>query len=243
MIPLSDTAPRKGLPVVLWTLIALNGLVFWLEESLPGPALHRFIELYALVPARYTLPEWAAASGLQAHSYWPFLTYMFIHGGWLHIAGNMWFLWIFGDNVEDRMGHLRFLIFYLLCGIGAALFYVLLKPGSTLPALGASGAISGVMGAYILLYPRARVLTLVPVFFLPLLVEIPAVFFLGVWFLFQFFAGTFSLFTPHLQGGVAWWAHIGGFVLGMVLLPLFLERPRGLSDGLRVDEHVFPRTS
>jgi membrane associated rhomboid family serine protease len=226
MFPLRDTAPRKGIPVVLWTLVALNGLVFWFEESIPGPALHRFIELYALVPSRYTSPEWAVASGLQAHSYWPFLTYMFIHGGWLHIIGNMWFLWIFGDNVEDRLGHLRFLIFYLLCGIGSALFYVLLEPGSMVPTLGASGAISGVMGAYILLYPRARVLTLIPVFFLPLLVEIPAVFFLGVWFLFQFLAGTFSLVTPHVEGGVAWWAHIGGFVLGMVLLPFFARNSR-----------------
>jgi membrane associated rhomboid family serine protease len=167
---------------------------------------------------------------------------MFIHGGWLHIIGNMWFLWIFGDNVEDRLGHLRFLIFYLLSGIGAALFYVLLKPGSVLPALGASGAISGVMGAYILLYPRARVLTLVPVFFLPLLVEIPAVFFVGVWFLFQFLAGTLSLATPRVEGGVAWWAHIGGFVLGMALLPLFTRSSRE-SARPWPDQHLFHRWS
>jgi membrane associated rhomboid family serine protease len=242
MIPLRDTAPRKGVPVVLWTLIALNGLVFWLEEALPGPALHRFIELYALVPARYTLPDWAAAHGLQAHSYWPVLTYMFIHGGWLHIIGNMWFLWVFGTSVENRLGHRRFLILYLLCGIGAAVFYVLLKPGSMVPALGASGAISGVMGAHILLYPRARVLTLIPVFFFPLLLEIPAVFFLGFWFLFQFLAGTVSVITPHVQGGVAWWAHIGGFVVGMVLLPLFTRNSRVSARPLS-SEHLFRRGS
>jgi membrane associated rhomboid family serine protease len=243
MIPLKDNAPREGTPFILWALIAINGLVFLFEDSLSPAALGRFIRLYAVIPARYHLVHWTSFSGLPAHRYWALVTYMFLHGGWLHIIGNMWFLWIFGASVEARMGHLRFLVFYLLCGIGAVLAYMTIAPGSPVPTLGASGAISGVMGAYILLYPTARVLTLVPVFFLPLLMQIPAIFFVGIWFVFQVLAGTMSLLTPGIEGGVAWWAHAGGLVIGMLLLPFFRERSREPSGIAALHGHFSHRIS
>jgi membrane associated rhomboid family serine protease len=243
MIPLKVNTPKEGTPFILWILVAINGIVFLFEDSLAPAALGRFIRLYAVVPARYHLFHWTSFSELPAHRYWALVTYMFIHGGWLHIIGNMWFLWIFGASVEDRMGHLRFLVFYLLCGIGAVIAYMTLAPGSPIPTLGASGAISGVMGAYILLYPRARVLTLIPVFFLPLFVQIPAIFFVGIWFIFQVLAGTMSFLTPRIEGGVAWWAHVGGLVIGMLLLPLFRERSRASSGSAPLDGHAFHRMS
>lgn len=243
MIPLKDNAPREGTSFIVWVLIAINGLVFLFEDSLSPAALGRFIQLYAVIPARYHLFHWTSLLELPAHRYWALVTYMFIHGGWLHVIGNMWFLWIFGASVEDRVGHLRFLIFYLLCGIGSVLAYMTLAPGSAIPTLGASGAISGIMGAYIILYPTARVLTLIPVFFLPLLVQIPAIFFVGIWFIFQVLAGTMSFLTPRIDGGVAWWAHAGGFVIGMLLLPLFRERSRESSRSAPFDGHVSHRMS
>jgi len=243
MIPLKDNAPREGTPFVLWVLVAINGLIFLFEDSLSPAALGRFIRLYAVIPVRYHLFHWTSFLELPARRYFALVTYMFIHGGWLHVIGNMWFLWIFGASVEDRVGHLRFLIFYLLCGIGSVLAYMTLAPGSAIPTLGASGAISGIMGAYIILYPTARVLTLIPVFFLPLLVQIPAIFFVGIWFIFQVLAGTMSFLTPRIDGGVAWWAHAGGFVIGMLLLPLFRERSRESSRSAPFDGHVSHRMS
>jgi membrane associated rhomboid family serine protease len=146
---------------------------------------------------------------------------MFLHGGWLHLIGNMWVLYLFGDNVEDRMGPARYLAFYLLCGLAASLTHYAINPGSTVPTLGASGAISGVLGAYLLLFPTARVITLVPVFIIPFFFEIPAVVYLGFWFVMQLFSGTLSLAGAEPPEGVAWWAHVGGFVTGMALLPVF----------------------
>jgi membrane associated rhomboid family serine protease len=224
VIPLKDTVPRRHPPVMLYVIIGLNVAVFLFETSLSHRALQQVIMLYGLVPARYTDPEWARAVGFPAHTYWPFLTNMFLHAGWLHILGNMWFFYIFGDNVEDRMGVARFGVFYLLCGLAADLTQLASDPGSKLPALGASGAISGVMGAYLLLYPRARIITLVPLGFIPLFFELPAVFFLVVWFLFQLLPGVVSLSVHHAGGGIAWWAHVGGFFTGMLLLPVFLRR-------------------
>jgi membrane associated rhomboid family serine protease len=152
-------------------------------------------------------------------------TSMFLHGGLFHLLGNMWALYIFGDNVEDRMGPVRFLIFYLLCGAAAALVHVLMNPGSMIPTVGASGAISGVMGAYLVLFPFARVITLVPLFFFPYFFEIPAIFFIGVWFAGQLVSAFMtSALAPPDVGGVAWWAHVGGFVAGMVLVRLFIVR-------------------
>jgi len=224
LIPLRDENPSRNPPYVVWALIAANALVFLLELSLPPDSLQEFFVLFGIVPARFTHPEWARALGFPVDDWWPFLTSLFIHGGWFHIIGNMWFLWIFGDNVEDRMGHGRFLLFYILCGVIAGFAHLVTNPTSTIPAFGASGAISGVLGAYLLFFPRARVLVLFPIIIWPFLFVLPASIFLGLWFFIQFFSGTFSLLAPSEGGGVAWWAHIGGFVAGLSLAPYFLPR-------------------
>jgi membrane associated rhomboid family serine protease len=229
MIPIRDTVPSKSYPVVNTTLIGINVLVFLLE-LMQGPAMDRFIYIYGLVPARYTVPEIAAyfSTGQQIFS---FLSFMFLHGGWLHLIGNMLFLYIFGDNVEDHLGSARYLFFYLLCGLISGLFQLLFNLGSNAATIGASGAIAGVMGAYIILYPHAKILTLIPIFFIPWFIEIPAFFFLGIWFLIQLLSATSS---SGAMGGVAWWAHVGGFVFGMILLKIFQTIPRaGISDQVR----------
>lgn len=231
MIPIRDTVRSRTFPVVNWLLIGLNVLVFLYENSLSQSALNRLISNYGIVPARINL---AHPIAMLAHPLLlaPLLTHMFLHGGWLHILSNMWVLFIFGDNVEDRMGHSRYLLFYLLSGFVAALVQVLAAPASHVPSIGASGAIAGVLGAYILLYPRARVLTLIPLFFLPWLMEIPAIVFLGFWFISQLFSGLLSLGVPNAasMGGVAWFAHIGGFLFGMLFYGLFvLPRPPNTS--------------
>jgi membrane associated rhomboid family serine protease len=159
----------------------------------------------------------------------PLFTHMFLHGGFLHILGNMWFLWIFGDNVEDRLGHLSYLAFYLLCGLGAGLLQLLVSLNSGIPMLGASGAISGVLGAYIVMFPRAKVLTLVPLLFFFFTVDLPAVVILGYWFVIQFLSGLESLGMRAGGGGTAWWAHIGGFVMGVVLVMVWPQRRRVFS--------------
>ncbi len=226
MIPIHDTVPRRESPFVTWFIILANGLVFLLELSFHPRALEKLFYLFGVVPARYAHSEWATMVGLAGGGALPFLTSLFLHGGWLHVIGNMWFLWIFGDNVEDRMGHFRFLMFYVLSGVAAGLVHVYFNPGATVPAVGASGAIAGVMGAYLLLFPAARVVTLVPIFFFPVFVEIPAVFFIGLWFFLQLVSGTFALVSSQVAGGIAWWAHVGGFVSGMVLLPILRKRRR-----------------
>ena len=223
MIPIRDTVPRLHFPYAVWTLIAINVLVFIRELALPEDITEQFIYLFGLVPARYTHAIWAAQAGFP-HTYWPFLTTMFLHGGWLHIIGNMWVLWIFGDNVEDRMGPVRFLVFYLLCGLSAGVVRVLTNPTSTVPAVGASGAIAGVMAAYFVLFPRARIVALFPIFFYPLFFTVPAFLYLGFWFLTQFFSGTLAIATHREVGGIAWWAHIGGFASGILLFSFFLRR-------------------
>jgi membrane associated rhomboid family serine protease len=216
-IPLKDLNPRRGYPVVNILLILANVAVFFYQVSLPLHAYKAFVLAYATVPARF--PGFLSGHvGFEA-AFLPLLTSMFLHGGLAHIVWNMLFLWVFGDNVEDWFGHIPYLFFYLLCGIGAGLFHVLFNLSSALPALGASGAISGVMGAYALLYPRARILTLVFVF--P--VSIPAFVILGYWFLLQLLQGIGTL-GQITSGGVAWWAHIGGFLLGMLLTGLARRR-------------------
>lgn len=235
MIPLYDTIPSRNTPVAMYILILANALVFLFQLELPPPVLEQFFHHFGIVPYRYTHPELACFLGMRL-DYWPFLTSMFLHGGWLHIVGNMWTLWIFGDNVEDRMGPLRFTLFYLCCGVIAGIVHVLTNPNSTVPTIGASGAISGVMGAYFVLYPYARVITLVPVFFYPLFVAFPAVVYLGIWFLIQFFNGVGSLLPSDQVGGIAWWAHIGGFAAGILLCPFFL-RSRGPCRHCYPDEY------
>jgi membrane associated rhomboid family serine protease len=178
-----------------------------------------------LVPARFTDPAWGRQVGLTAHSLWPFVTSMFLHGGWLHIIFNMWALWIFGDNVEDRLGHIRYLVFYFVCGIAAALTMTLVTPNSTVPTIGASGAIAGILGAYFIFYPTAEVIVLLPIFIFPLFFRLPAVLYIGFWFFMQFLTGALSLASsPAAVGGIAWWAHVGGFLTGALLCRFFAPR-------------------
>jgi membrane associated rhomboid family serine protease len=211
MIPLRDVIPSRTTPYVTIGIIAVNVLGFWFELSLSPGTRQVFIREYGIVPADF------AWSGL--------LSSMFLHGGWLHIIGNMWYLWIFGDNVEDRMGHGRYLVFYLLCGVAAGLAHAFVNPDSYVPTIGASGAVAGIMGAYFVLYPRSRVLTLIPLFIFIEIIEIPAVFFLGFWFLMQLFSGAGSIaHTTGSQGGVAFWAHVAGFLFGLGGVFLF-RRP------------------
>ena len=224
LIPLRDTARSSTAPVVTVALIAINVLVF-LHETALGPHLERFVFAYGLVPARFV--HWPG-DPLDPARFLPLFTSMFWHGGWLHLLGNMLYLWIFGDNVEDKLGHGRFLIFYLLGGLGAALVETAFAPESRLPTIGASGAIAAVLGAYLVSFPRSRVLTFIPIFFLPWFVEIPAVVYLAGWFAVQIASGFVSLNSPE-SGGTAWWAHVGGFVAGIVLVKLLARaRPRPL---------------
>lgn len=227
MIPIQDTVPSRSVPLVTRGLILLGGLVFLQELALPPERLEQLIVLLGMVPARL---------GHDPEAWWTLLTCMFLHGGWMHFVGNMWTLYLFGDNVEDRMGSARFLVFYLLCGLAAGLTHVVTDPNSSIPTIGASGAIAGVLGAYFLLFPTARVITLIPVFFWPFLVEVPAVFYLGVWFVSQLFSGTLALIGPGYYEGVAWWAHVGGFVAGLALVPVF-KKPRQQYRRAYADEY------
>jgi membrane associated rhomboid family serine protease len=224
MIPIKDTVPSRKPALATWSLIAINVLIFLFQLGMSEYALERFFYLFGVVPARYTHPEWAMLVGFPIDDYWPFLTSMFLHGGWLHIIGNMWTLWIFGDNVEERMGSLRYVLFYLICGVAASIVHLLTNPSSTIPAVGASGAIAGLMGAYFYLFPYSRVIVLLPILFFPFFFEVPAVVFLGIWALTQVFSGALSLAGPADVGGVAWWAHVGGFIAGMVLHFFFIRR-------------------
>lgn len=220
MIPLRDSTRSHSFPIVNVTLIILNILVFFKELSLPPQYLNAFFYTYGLIPAQVTKQLMEGASLLSTGI--PFISAMFIHGNWLHLLGNMLYLWIFGDNIEDRMGHLRYLIFYLLVGIIASTVHVIANPGSDIPIIGASGAIAGVLGAYFLAFPRAKILTLVPVFFFITFVQVPAIIFLPVWFLIQLL-NVFST-AGMVANSVAWWAHIGGFIGGIILLPFFSRR-------------------
>jgi membrane associated rhomboid family serine protease len=236
MIPIQDTVHSRNPPLAVYALIALNLLVFALELSLPHEGLDRLFYLLGIVPARYSHPEWAVRVGFPVDDYWPFLTSMFLHGGWAHIVGNMWTLWIFGDNVEDRMGPFRFTLFYLLCGLVAAVVHYATNRDSDVPTVGASGAIAGVLGAYFVLYPRSQIVVMVPIFFYPVFFEVPAVMYLLFWALSQLFSGALALAGPVEVGGVAWWAHVGGFAAGLLLHPLFV-RPRRAIRRLQPDEY------
>jgi membrane associated rhomboid family serine protease len=221
MFPWRDNIPARRLPIVTLLLIAANVAVFLYQWSLgpDSPGLQQFVVTYGLVPQRITDAGWSAA--------WPgMLTAMFLHGGWLHLLGNMWYLWLFGDNVEDVMGPGRYIGFYLLGGFAAGLAQYAIAPDSAVPMVGASGAIAAVLGGYLLTFPRARVATLVIVFYFIELIELPAVIVLGGWFLMQLLAGVASLGVQTADvGGVAFWAHIGGFVFGTVAVRLFRKHP------------------
>jgi len=213
VFPLRDDVPSRRFPVVTILLILLNAVVF-VRELLLGPDAARVLHTHGLIPARElgTLlrTPWMVTEWLS-----PFVSSMFLHGGWMHVIGNLWFLGVFGDNVEDRLGHLRYLGFYLLAGIVAAVAQVLTSPTSSVPMVGASGAVAGVLGAYLVLYPRARVLTFLPIFIIPFFLHVPAPLYLGLWFLQQLWMGSLSLTGAGAVESVAWWAHAGGFVFGM----------------------------
>ncbi len=229
MIPLRDTTPTRNYPIVNTTIIGINVVVYFIQ-LLQSAEIDKFIYIYGLVPARYSVPQIAQyfTTGQQVFS---LVSFMFLHGGFWHILGNMWSLYIFGDNVEDRLGPIRYALFYLLCGIASGLSHMMLNLHSNLPTIGASGAIAGVMGAYFLLHPRSKILTLIPIFFIPYFINIPAFVFLGLWFLLQFINAAGS---QGLGGGIAWWAHIGGFIFGMLFLKLFSLLPdTGASNRLR----------
>jgi membrane associated rhomboid family serine protease len=211
MIPLRDVIPSRSTPLITITLIILNALAWLCEISMPRENLSVFLQAFGVVPAAFSLPT--------------LITSMFLHGSWSHVIGNMWYLWIFGDNVEDRMGHGRFLTFYLLCGIGAAFGQMAMDPDSTLPMIGASGAIAGVMGGYFVLYPHSRVLTLIPLIIFWEIIELPAIMLLGFWFLMQLFsAGAIAVTASTGGGGVAFMAHAAGFALGGIAVFLFRRR-------------------
>jgi membrane associated rhomboid family serine protease len=217
MIPLRDDRPTRTFAFVTVAIIALNAFVFWHELSLDSPQhVESFFASFALTPARLTHTA-------SPDSYRTVFTSMFLHGGWMHIIGNMLFLWIFGNNVEDSVGHFRFAAFYLLCGTAAAAAQVAISPDSTAPMIGASGAVSGVLGAYLLLFPRARVLVLFPIWIFWRVFYVPAILFLVFWFGMQLLSGL-AVLSLNVNGGVAFWAHVGGFVAGMLLIPIFKKR-------------------
>ncbi len=216
MIPLRDKNPTKRFPVVNICIIVINVVVFAYEVS-QGNDLEGFIRRFSVIPAD-------VFSSVQRHAFFEtsfrgIFTSMFLHAGWLHLGGNMLYLWVFGDNIEDKLGHLRYVIFYFICGIVSTALFVYVDPQSTVPTIGASGAISGVLGAYILLFPKAKILTVIPIFIFLQFVELPALVVLGLWFVLQFFSGLASLgYQTAEAGGIAWWAHIGGFVAGLLLI-------------------------
>lgn len=223
MLPIKDTIRSRSFPLITWLIIIANGLVFFYELSLPEARLEQFVMTFGLVPDQVQL--------LNPLTWFPFFSHMWLHGGWLHFLSNLWTFFIFADNVEDRLGPGRFLFFYILGGFAAGLLQVLMSPGSNVPAVGASGAIAAVLGAYFLFYPGARVITLIPVFIIPWFIQIPAWVFLGVWFVTQLFSGVAALTAATaVSGGIAWWAHIGGFVFGLAAAKLFerRQRPRDL---------------
>lgn len=208
MIPLRDSTPSQHFPLVTVFLIAINLYIFYFESTL-GAGIEDFIYIFGMIPSQFNQYQ------VPLSGYYPFLTSMFLHGSWMHVIGNMWILWLFGDNVEDHMGRGRFLLFYLLCGLAAGVTHYMVNPTSTIPVVGASGAVAGVMGAYFLMFRHARVLTLIPPFFL---FNFPAWIYLGFWILTQFWCG-----VAESCGQIAFWAHIGGFAAGMLLHRFFLR--------------------
>jgi membrane associated rhomboid family serine protease len=228
MIPIRDDTPRFSTPFVTYFIIALNTLVFLFELTVGGQshrALNSLMYQFGVVPLHFERALTAGSTASLTGLFLPILTSMFLHASWLHIIGNMWVLWIFGDNIEDYLGHFTYLLFYLVSGFAAAVAHILLNAGSNVPSVGASGAIAGVMGAYFVLYPRARVLIwFPPIFFF----HLPAWLVLGYWFFVQFLSGAATSIaeTSQTSGGIAFWAHVGGFVAGIVLIKVLPERPR-----------------
>ena len=221
MIPLYDTVVRRKTPIITWLIILSNIGVLLYQNSLSGMALNRFILEFGFIPGEL-IQFIAGQTGPEVvDSLRPLVTSQFLHGGWLHLAGNMWILWLFGDNIEDRIGHLPFSFFYIASGVAAGITHFAVDPVSPVPAIGASGAVAGVMGAYLFLFPRARVVALVPLLWIPFFFRIPAFIYIGFWFFSQIMMGISDLFVPGQAGGVAWWAHVGGFIFGFLAVWLF----------------------
>lgn len=237
MFPIRNTVPTRHVPIVTWVLIALNCAVFLIEVNLSPRALDLFLFRFALIPARYFQAGLFGDIASGPADYLPFFTNMFLHGGWLHLILNMWTLWLFGPAVEDRLGPGRYLGLYVLCGIIASVTHAVFNPTSTEPALGASGAIAGVLGAYVRMFPFARVVVLVPIVFIPLFFDLPAIAFVGFWFVTQVLQGTIALLMPAAGGAIAWWAHVGGFVAGLAL-GVALQRPPQRYRPYQADEGV-----
>jgi membrane associated rhomboid family serine protease len=214
LFPFTDTAPRARRPLVVLSLIAINTIVFLWMWSLPQRAQDELIVHLALIPVRYTDRAVALRAGLDPTNWWPLLTNTFMHGGWLHLISNMWFLWIFGPAMEGRLGRILFLVLYLAGGVAASVVHVMTHIGSTDPALGASGAIAAVIAAYAVTFPGERVITIVLIVFVPLFIPVPAIIFALIWFALQIIQGTSELAMPGMATSVAWWAHIGGFAFG-----------------------------
>jgi len=222
MFPIRDTIRSRSFPIINWVIIIANVFVFFIQSNLSQSGLDRFLDMFALIPAQVDIN--------QPLSLYPFFTHMWLHGSLVHIISNMWMLVIFGDNVEDRLGSLRYLFFYVMGGIAAGILQYIFTVNPNLPAVGASGAIAAVMGAYFLFFPRSRVVTFVPIFLFGWFINVPSFIFLGIWFGTQLFSGVIELTTMAgaEMGGVAWWAHIGGFVFGLVIASLFAvgKKPR-----------------
>lgn len=222
MIPIRDTAPCYSKPIVTWALIIICTMVFVAMYFMPDALSFRLINLYGMVPARYS-NGWSGTFNLPFDGYLSFVTNLFLHASWLHLLMNMWFLWIFADNVEDRMGHLPFLAFYLICGVFATFLQWYFDPQLAIPVVGASGAIAGVLAAYFFLYPLARVVVWIP----PIVMHVPAIAFLGVWILWQLHNATTAMLFENQTVDVAWWAHLGGFVAGSLLYRFFIKPEQG----------------
>jgi membrane associated rhomboid family serine protease len=216
MFPVANGVALCSAPIATWALIAVNCVVFLFEAKLSPSELNDLLYRFALVPARY-FDSGVFHAKMSPADYLPFVTHMFLHGGWLHLIVNMWTLWLFGRAVEDQLGSGRYLAFYFACGVLASVTYAALNPTSTVPALGASGAIAGVLGCYMRLFPFSRIVVLVPILFLPLFFEVPAVIFIGLWFLIQALEAMAASFTHFAGSNIAWWAHVGGFVAGVIL--------------------------
>lgn len=220
MIPIRDTAPCNSTPYVTWSLMGICIVIFLVMLVMPYEESFRILYLYGMVPRRYSDPLWGELNGMPFDGYLSFFTSLFLHGGWIHIIMNMWFMWIFADNVEDRMGRLNFLVFYLLCGILATATQYFARKYIEIPVVGASGAIAGVLAAYYFLYPYERVIC----YFFPIVIHLPAVAFLGLWVIIQLYYITTATYVQGATMDSAWWAHLGGFISGGFLYRFFLRK-------------------
>lgn len=218
MIPLRDSVPSRRVPFITYLLIVTNVLVFIFTKTLSNTQLHLLVFHFGFIPARLSSLLLYDSSVVITEALLPMVSSLFIHGSWFHLISNMWSLWLFGDNVEDNVGHIKYFLFYLLAGIFASFIHFIFNASSPIPVIGASGAISAVMGAYVVMFPFARITTLIPLLWIPFFIKVPAIFFMGIWFFSQITSGISTLIHTDLGGGIAWWAHIGGFIFGIFII-------------------------